>query len=135
MLIKKIAKNNYFYLYILYGCICLIFIIAARFVNPNYFGIKCMFKALFKIPCPTCGTYRVFYHLAYLDLKNAFLSNPLIFIGIIILILLFVYSIAVFALKLPKYELVLSDTEKKYLLFIVIFFIIANWIYLIIAKI
>lgn len=135
MNIRINQNNDSYYFMIIYGAISITFIIVSRFFSLGTFGIKCIFKSIFKIPCLTCGTYRVLFNIAHFAFTDAFLNNPLIFISILTLIFLMLVSIINLSLRLAKYKISFSDNEKKYLLLAILSLIISNWIYLIIAKI
>ncbi len=135
MNIKQNNDKTTYYFFILYDSISIILIFAAHFLSPSLFGFRCLFKLIFKIPCPTCGTYRVLYHLSQFNYAEAFLSNPIMFLVIIVINLLMIFSIIAILLKLPKYDIILSPDEKKLLLLAIISLIIANWIYLLAADI
>lgn len=135
MNIRINQNNDSYYFMIIYGAISIIFIMASRFFSPLTFGIKCIFKSIFKIPCPTCGTYRVLFNIAHFAFTDAFLNNPLIFISLLILLLIMLFSIITLSLRLTKYKISFSGNERKYLLLSILSLIISNWIYLIIAKI
>lgn len=64
-------------------------------------GITCVFKAYLGVPCPGCGMTRALRALLQLDLKEAFLYNPLIFA----MPYVFAYIIFDFKGKIHKYIL------------------------------
>jgi disulfide bond formation protein DsbB len=48
---------------------------------PDTFAVQCLFQRLFLIPCPTCGTTRAIRLLFAADWREAFLMQPLVFVG------------------------------------------------------
>jgi len=134
--ILKKEKNSLTYKYfIIYGIISFLLIIASRIIYTFNLGIKCLFKMIFKIPCLTCGSTRVMLNLSYLNIEKAFFSNPLFFLLVLICLTLMVIALGSFIFDLPKYEIILSERERKIFIGATIIIIIANWIYLIIAGV
>lgn len=55
----------------------IIFLFAVGTVILNtVFKIGCIFKAVFRVPCPVCGMTRAYLSLLRLDLKAAMYYNP-----------------------------------------------------------
>ncbi len=59
----------------LIDCGAVALIVAAFYI----FKVPCLFKLIFKIPCPGCGMTRAFISLFCLDLSGAFFLNPMVF--------------------------------------------------------
>jgi hypothetical protein len=135
MQLKRNDNSSMYIFFIAFGIISVTFAIAARILYPYGIGFSCMFKRIFKIPCLTCGTSRVFYHLGSLEFSEAFLSNPMIDTLVMCSAILMIIAGVSLLLRLPKYEIMLSREEKAYVTGAAIALLIANWIYLIIAKI
>lgn len=134
--ILKKQQNFLIYKYfIIYGIVSILLIIGSRIIYTFNLGIKCLFKMIFKIPCLTCGSTRVLLNLSYLNIKKAFLSNPLFFLLVLVCLALMIIAFISFIFDLPKYEIILSESERKIFIGTIIILIIANWIYLIIAGI
>ncbi|MFV0539114.1 MAG: DUF2752 domain-containing protein [Dysgonomonas sp.] len=43
---------------------------------------KCPFHSITGLDCPGCGSQRTLHHLTHLEIKKAFLSNPLLIMAI-----------------------------------------------------
>ena len=50
------------------------------FVRLTGLSIPCVFRLVTKLKCPGCGITHLFMHLFKLELREAFLSNPLVFV-------------------------------------------------------
>lgn len=135
MQLQRNENNSSYFFLTAFGIIGVCFSIGARFLYPRGIGFACLFKSIFKIPCLTCGTSRVFYYLGSLEFAKAFLSNPLISMLVAGFIILMIITGISLLLGLPKYHIVLNKEEKAYVTGAAIALVIANWIYLIIAKI
>ncbi|MFA6173445.1 MAG: DUF2752 domain-containing protein [Kiritimatiellales bacterium] len=48
---------------------------------PDTFAVQCLFRRLFSIPCPTCGTTRAVRLLFAAEWREAFLMQPLVLAG------------------------------------------------------
>ncbi|WP_231496769.1 DUF2752 domain-containing protein [Prevotella sp. 10(H)] len=48
----------------------------------SVFFPQCPFHSLTGLDCPGCGSQRAIHHLLHLHIKDAFLSNPLLILGI-----------------------------------------------------
>lgn len=90
----------------------------------------CFFKTLTGIPCPTCGSTRVFGRLAHLDVAGAFEVNPLT--------TLLAFGIALWGLidlaLLPRgraFEFRLSSGAWRLVLWGGALALLLNWAYLI----
>ena len=60
-----------------------------------YFGIYCLFKRFFGIPCPGCGMTRAYLALLRLDIRGAFEMHPM-FWSVPILLLFYLFDAKVF---------------------------------------
>lgn len=90
---KKTEKNNFkriLFLIALIPLIC-VFLYLLKSTNPEYskFFPKCFLYKFTGIQCPGCGTGRAIYNLLNGNIKTAFLYNPLLFLAIPTLIILF----------------------------------------------
>lgn len=111
-------KKNKLYIFI--------FFILILFSVLIYFKVPCLFKLLFKIPCPGCGMTRAFFEIFKFNFSKAFYYNILsipLFIFIIYCIILIIYDILynknIFFLKLDK-------LFSKYYLLIIFLLIISE---------
>lgn len=72
---------------------------------------KCIFKELFGIYCAGCGTTRMIKALLKLDIYNAFIYNPVMFIYFILFGIYFIYNAILYIkearIKKPKFCIVI----------------------------
>lgn len=61
-----------------------------------YFGIYCLFKKLFGIPCPGCGMTRAYLALLRFDIRGAFEMHPM-FWSVPILLVFYLFDGRVFS--------------------------------------
>lgn len=59
--------------------LCVIILIYCVFIKIFGYGIPCVFHKIFKIKCPGCGITTMYVNIFNFNLKQAFLSNPVIF--------------------------------------------------------
>ena len=60
-----------------------------------YFRIFCLFKLIFKIPCPGCGMTRAYLALLRLDIAGAFDMHPM-FWSVPILLVFYLFDWKIF---------------------------------------
>lgn len=82
-------------------------------------GIPCVFHELTGLYCPGCGITRLLFSLLELNFFQAFRSNPLVFI---LLILIILYLILKLILKRFNINLTIPNYIYYFLLIIVILF-------------
>ena len=82
-------------------------------------GIPCVFHELTGLYCPGCGITRLLFSLLELNFYQAFRSNPLVFI---LLILIILYLILKLILKRFNKNLTIPNYIYYFLLIIVILF-------------
>ncbi|MBN2056720.1 DUF2752 domain-containing protein [bacterium] len=95
---------------------------------------RCPFKRLTGLPCPTCGSSRVFLALAHFDLATAFYMNPLVAAAALVpfawLIILLVRLFAGRGQPPPRRGPIRLGPVWRYLLVAVI---AINWLFLILT--
>lgn len=124
----------------IYGSIALFIMLAVYFLEftnllnrfTNHY--QCIFKQTTKLPCLTCGGTRTVINLAHFRIVDAFLMNPLVCLGILVLLLWGIITILGLIFKSPVYKLEISYREKKVILFSGIILLLIHWSYLIIDK-
>lgn len=94
-------------------------------------GTVCLFKRLFHIPCPSCGSTRAIAALMQGEVKEAFLLNP---IGILLALMLVgipLWILVDVILKKDYYYLFYKKTDelfgKKYVFLFFALLVLANW--------
>ena len=91
-----------------------------------FFDIKCIFKAIFKIPCISCGLTRAFISIIHLKFIDAIIYNVLsipLFIFIVVFYILYFIKILFKIDYITKFYITISNYYK----FIIIVLII-SWI-------
>jgi hypothetical protein len=92
---------------------------------------QCMFRALFRIPCLTCGATRAALAFLHLDLLGAWHFNPLATLSYIAIAIFDVYAALVLASGLPRLRLSLRPgTSRRAVSFSVVCLLLVNWAYL-----
>lgn len=86
---------------------------------------KCLYKELFNIYCPGCGSTRMIKALINLEIYQAFRYNPLIFISIIITIIYIIYN-AILYLKGKKLQIPSKKTIICIIILLLIYMILRN---------
>jgi hypothetical protein len=119
---------------IIYGCMALLLIGAAKVLPILSIAPPCVFKGLTGIPCPTCGTTRSLVYLSQGDITTAFTMNPLTALGFIAAVLYFFYSVITLLFNLPKMSFILTNREKKNVPTTAIVLLIVQWVYLIFMQ-
>ncbi len=89
----------------------------------------CAFRAVTGCPCPTCGATRCVLALLHGRVAEALSWNPLVFAGLVALVLLNGYALAVLAGRLPRARLSLSAAEGRILRVACALLLAANWAY------
>ena len=129
LFLKTLDKEKHFPFGIIFS---LIILIGGIFYNifPIYDGLGCPFKKITGIPCPTCGGIRLYHSVIKGDFYRAFLFNPLIFLSGVVIFILAIYDIFIFTGLIKKKKISFNLFR-----IILIISVLANWIYLIVAKI
>lgn len=88
------------------------------FLNQRYsFSIPCLFHEITGLYCPGCGITRLLFSLLQLDFLNAFKSNPLIFV----LIVLYIgYLLLKIVLKITKNKEITIPNYVYYILLVIV---------------
>lgn len=76
--------------------ILLIFVILIGIKVLDLIHFKCIYRTIFNIYCPGCGTTRMIKSILKLDFYQAFRYNPLMFISLFILIPYLIYNIILY---------------------------------------
>ncbi len=97
-------------------------------------AIPCPFKEMTGYPCPTCGSTRLVLSLFHVNLKQAFLWNPGLFLFGMAAVFWFAYGI-VSQLSGKKVSILLSKQEGIWFRILLLFLFVLNWVYLIIAGV
>jgi hypothetical protein len=93
----------------------------------------CMFRLWSGIPCPSCGGTHCAVQLANLNFVQAFLSNPFIFLLLVLLAFWGMNTTAGVVFK-RNIQFLLSNREKLTLKWIIILSIPVNWLYLLLKS-
>jgi hypothetical protein len=115
---------------IIYGGVILSMLGAVRLLPVLSFAPQCLFRKLTGLPCPTCGATRSVVHLAHGDISLAFMMNPLAAAGILIAIFFFFYSIITLLFELPRFRVLLRESESKAIRWGSVALLLAQWLYL-----
>ncbi len=130
---------------LIYGCIILFILVGVYLVSKlsvltdcdaiaplNLTKIfACPLKTYTGVPCLTCGMTRSFVLLVHLEIAQAFLMNPVVFLTIVLLLLWGIYTLATRLLKTGRIVVKLSSTERKIAVLLFISALLTNWLYLI----
>jgi hypothetical protein len=96
----------------------------------------CVFHEVTGFACPGCGATRCVRHLLRGDLVAAFLMNPMVFIGGLLVVIYDVYAAIVLAFRLPRLRF---DSIPSWLgigaRFGIPALILVNWGWLIYSKV
>jgi len=117
---------------IIYGGIALAVLGFAWLFPVLSFAPQCMFRKLTGLPCPTCGATRSVVHLVHGDISHAFIMNPLAAAGVLIAIFFFFYSIITLLFELPRFRVLLRESESKAIRWGSATLLLAQWIYLVV---
>ena len=96
--------------------------------------IPCPFKEMTGYPCPTCGSTRLVLSLFHVNLIDAFLWNPGVFLLGVTAIFWFVYGISG-QLTEKKLRIILTKREGVLLRIVLLLLFVLNWVYLILAGV
>ena len=113
----------------IYGTIVVLALAAARVLPLNTLLPACAFKTFTGVPCPTCGTTRMFTCLAQVDLAGAFAMNPAVALAVIAALLLFIHDAAVYIIG-SRAACTFSSREARWARSGAVAAFLANWIYL-----
>ena len=75
----------------IYLCLLLIFVVYFVVNNKTGFYIPCFFHEITGLDCPGCGITRCLFYLVNLNIKDAFLVNPLIFLYLPFIVAYYLY--------------------------------------------
>ena len=114
------TKKNKILILFLYLLIVLIFLICFKYKIP------CVFKKIFKIPCPACGMTRAFRSIIRLDFYSAFKYNILSIPIFILLITILILDIIDLVFKKNYITKLFNIIKKNYLIIIIL--LIISWI-------
>ncbi len=118
---------------IIYGGIALLALFASRFLPVFSIAPACAFKALFGLPCPTCGSTRSLVYLSRTDFSSAFLMNPLIALCAAGAVLWLLYSVITLVFGLPRIGLTLTESEKDIFRISAVLIALMNWLFIIVT--
>ncbi len=108
----------------------------ALLVPFDVLAMRCAFKAMFGLPCLTCGMTRSWMHLRRLDLFGAFFFNPLMTVFYIFAALYCAYALVAVVFRTRRIRIEVTHRwEPKAIRVGVVAVALANWIYLIAARI
>lgn len=93
----------------------------------------CLFKRLFHIPCPSCGSTRAIATLMQGEVKEALLLNPLGILLALMLVVIPLWILVDVILKKDSYYLFYKKTDKlfgkKYVFLFFALLVLANWVW------
>ena len=122
---------------LIYGGIVLLFLLAL-YVSSLFLDLHqilshypCIFKRITHLPCLTCGMGRCTMHLSHLQIIDALIMNPLVFLVIFVILLWGGWSLISLITKSRRIKIEFTRTERRIVIFSVIMLVIINWIYLI----
>jgi hypothetical protein len=102
-----------------------------RWMQPMLF--QCKFKALTGVPCATCGGTRAALAVVQeFNLPAAFLSNPLVFVGLSMVSLYLVYAAVVVIFRRPRLRVRVPTRLRIRAGVVFLVLLLVNWAYLII---
>jgi hypothetical protein len=118
--------------------IFLLFIVAGyvwiylNYTIPNV-GIKCMFKSITNIPCPSCGTTRAILSIVSGDLSAGYRYNPLAYVYIVLMLIVPIWMIVDLIQKritiIKAYNYIISKFSSKMVSLPFATIIVLNWIW------
>jgi hypothetical protein len=92
---------------------------------------RCAFRAVTGCPCPTCGATRCLLALLHGRITEAAEWNPLVFAGIVGMLVLGLYYAVTLVAGLPRVRLAIDKTEGRLLRWGCIILVASNWAYVI----
>ena len=104
----------------LYLGLILIFLICLK----NH--IPCLFKTIFKLPCPACGTTRAIKEILHFNIIKSFSYNILTFALIITLLILLLFNIIDIIFNKQYLTKIIKKLINHY--YIIIILLILSWI-------
>jgi hypothetical protein len=90
---------------------------------------RCLFHAVTGCPCPTCGATRCVMALLHGRVAEALSWNPLVFTGLVAILLFNLYAAATLLFRLPRLRLALTGQEGRFIRLAFGLIISANWLY------
>ena len=96
-------------------------------------GRACSLKAIFGLPCPTCGSTRAVQQLLQGNISGAFMMQPLVVTSAALACLFSIYSFGVIVLKWPRLFILRHLQLSNRIYFWAAVVIAFNWIYLIMS--
>ena len=94
----------------------------------------CRFREWTGYPCPTCGGSRSILALSHGRMGQAFIQNPMVFVGILVLAGWFMLSLITEVIGRREIEVSLSRAEKTLLRILTVTIPLANWAYLLVRN-
>lgn len=121
------TKINKGFIIVGFAIIAMLWIIAIIFINPESSAIfpQCAFKYITGYDCPGCGSQRAIYQLINLNIVEAWRYNPLLFLVMPYLLLLFYLQYLGGRDTFPKLYAVVSGKWAGYIVF---FVIVTYWV-------
>jgi len=121
---SNIYKRKIIVLSILGIALCCMLVFLYHVEDERYL-FPCIFYKLTGYQCPGCGTQRALHSLLHLNIKQAFLYNPMLFIAIPLIILLIYLEHFNGKNRFPKLHRTLSG---KTFIMITLIFILIYWV-------
>jgi hypothetical protein len=117
----------------IWGSIALLLIVAAVVVPVPRIGLRCPFRALTGVPCPTCGGTHALVAMSHLRFAEGFARNPLVAAGWVGAALFVPYAAAVCLLRSRRFRVAdVTDRERRSIALLVLGLLLANWAYVIV---
>ncbi|MCK4908532.1 MAG: DUF2752 domain-containing protein [Planctomycetes bacterium] len=93
--------------------------------------LKCVFKKITHIPCPTCDATRSIHYLGHLKFLESLKMNPIIFLVTVLLINWGIITLAGRVFNHRRLKIEFGNSERKILVLFIVLTILINWFYLI----